>query len=458
MARAVLQHRRPWLGIMLGLGAYVLVGSALLTAIASVTEYSADSAMRVVDRFDRVGTDEAAVLSEIPRAFRGMESDDVAVPAGVESSAFEHARSAPMMVGRLTAEQITELKDEVSERVVTDDASPWHAGERKTYKTMCVRLCDGAYFPISFATSREHFAKDEAVCAARCASPARLFVFPNPGGTPDLMRDRSGHAYLALPTAYQFRKGPVAGCSCQAQPWESASRDRHRLYALEESAAAGRPVDVAELARLREALRGASVAQSEPASGSAIVTAGMATTAVRRTSAGADTTVGSERYPPEPFGRPDPTWQLRAEGPRPIGGTALPAAPQAKFAARQAVRLHIAADRGKTLAAIEGVSPIQTKWTPEDQSHRSPPADTAAVVESDSDSAKDSGKEGAERKASPRRTSRKQPSRIRHVKADPDVRALPDGLVERKIWGVGRNAHGLPRGGSALESFARNFY
>jgi len=33
-----------------------------------------------------------------------------------------------------------------------------------TYRTLCVRRCDGYYFPISFSTTRDHLAVDEAMC------------------------------------------------------------------------------------------------------------------------------------------------------------------------------------------------------------------------------------------------------------------------------------------------------
>ena len=32
------------------------------------------------------------------------------------------------------------------------------------YRTLCVRVCDGYYFPISYATNRSHFNIDAAVC------------------------------------------------------------------------------------------------------------------------------------------------------------------------------------------------------------------------------------------------------------------------------------------------------
>src|SRR5262249_53872712 len=37
-----------------------------------------------------------------------------------------------------------------------------------SFRTVCVRTCDGGYFPISFATSPARFADDERACKALC--------------------------------------------------------------------------------------------------------------------------------------------------------------------------------------------------------------------------------------------------------------------------------------------------
>ena len=50
-----------------------------------------------------------------------------------------------------------------------------------TYRTLCVRLCDGFFFPISFAATRSKFADDAARCEQQCPSRSRLFVYRNPG-------------------------------------------------------------------------------------------------------------------------------------------------------------------------------------------------------------------------------------------------------------------------------------
>ena len=50
-----------------------------------------------------------------------------------------------------------------------------------SYRTVCVRLCDGSYFPLSFATTADHFDEDEQLCKSRCGTPAKLYVYKNPG-------------------------------------------------------------------------------------------------------------------------------------------------------------------------------------------------------------------------------------------------------------------------------------
>src|SRR5262245_49985282 len=67
-----------------------------------------------------------------------------------------------------------------------------------TFRTLCVRLCDGYYWPISFTTTNASFARDSAACEKSCGSPARLFVYKNPGGDPDDMEDLRGRPYKLL--------------------------------------------------------------------------------------------------------------------------------------------------------------------------------------------------------------------------------------------------------------------
>jgi hypothetical protein len=85
-----------------------------------------------------------------------------------------------------------------------------------TYRTLCVRLCDGYYFPVSFSTLPNQFDRDDEVCRSRCAAPAELYYYQNPGGAPEQMvSHRTRQPYASLKTAMRYRKEFVQGCSCK---------------------------------------------------------------------------------------------------------------------------------------------------------------------------------------------------------------------------------------------------
>lgn len=103
----------------------------------------------------------------------------------------------------------------------------------KTFRTVCVRLCDGYFWPISFATTEENFDRDRASCERSCDGPVRLYTYRNPGSDLEDMEDLTGQSYKRLPTAFQFRTKFEPVCKCKPHPWEQEAKDRHQLYALE---------------------------------------------------------------------------------------------------------------------------------------------------------------------------------------------------------------------------------
>jgi hypothetical protein len=47
-----------------------------------------------------------------------------------------------------------------------------HSGRNQdTYRTVCVRLCDGFFWPVSFATTKLGLKRDDETCQAACESP-----------------------------------------------------------------------------------------------------------------------------------------------------------------------------------------------------------------------------------------------------------------------------------------------
>ena len=68
-----------------------------------------------------------------------------------------------------------------------------------TFRTVCVRSCDGAYFPISFATVPARFPDDEKTCKALCpAADATLFAYRNPGEDMNQAVSISGQPYTVV--------------------------------------------------------------------------------------------------------------------------------------------------------------------------------------------------------------------------------------------------------------------
>lgn len=117
-------------------------------------------------------------------------------------------------------------------------------------RTVCVRMCDGYYFPISNATTREGVAKDASTCHSACGGEGRLFVQRSPGGPADTLEDLQGRPYAQLPNAFLYRTQYVADCKCKPNPWEAEAKERHRVYALVDSARKGNVGAQAELKAL----------------------------------------------------------------------------------------------------------------------------------------------------------------------------------------------------------------
>lgn len=92
------------------------------------------------------------------------------------------------------------------------DFFPEEAG---TFRTLCVRTCDGYYFPVSFSTDSSRFEADEQACQAMCpGTDVRLYVHHNPGEEADAAVSLTGEPYTALPNAFRYRKEYNKACGC----------------------------------------------------------------------------------------------------------------------------------------------------------------------------------------------------------------------------------------------------
>jgi hypothetical protein len=99
------------------------------------------------------------------------------------------------------------------------DVTP--SDQSSTYRTICVRTCDGYFFPVSYSTSPARFRDDEQACQRMCpASEVALYTYRNPGEDVAQAVSLSGQPYTSLPTAFRHRQEFNAACSCR-RPGES---------------------------------------------------------------------------------------------------------------------------------------------------------------------------------------------------------------------------------------------
>jgi hypothetical protein len=108
------------------------------------------------------------------------------------------------------------------------DSGGWSGGGG-SYRTVCVRTCDGFFYPISFATNPGRFAEDEKTCQNSCpATEVMLFTYRNPGEDINHAVSVNGaQPYTALPNAFKYRQAWDNNCSCRkaGESWAQTMKD-----------------------------------------------------------------------------------------------------------------------------------------------------------------------------------------------------------------------------------------
>lgn len=114
-------------------------------------------------------------------------------------------------------------------------------------RAVCVRLCDGYYWPLNDHASNQSLRREADRCEASCGAEARLFYQEQDENDPSAMVDLAGQSYGSLKTAFLYRTKLIGGCGCRPAPWSIAEQNRHRGYAIADALAAqARAVRLAE--------------------------------------------------------------------------------------------------------------------------------------------------------------------------------------------------------------------
>ena len=93
-----------------------------------------------------------------------------------------------------------------------------------SYRTVCVRTCDGYYYPISYATTQDKFAEDAQTCQQTCPAAETVLMTNRTGEDINQAVSASGAPYTSLPNAFKYRKEVVPTCGCRqpGQSWAQA--------------------------------------------------------------------------------------------------------------------------------------------------------------------------------------------------------------------------------------------
>ncbi|WP_412049195.1 DUF2865 domain-containing protein [Hoeflea sp. Naph1] len=93
------------------------------------------------------------------------------------------------------------------------------ASRSGNYRTLCVRSCDGFFFPVSSSASPSDFARDERTCQMMCPGTKTALYFHAANGqeSEEMVSARSHAPYTDMPNAFAYRtaKAPMSkACSC----------------------------------------------------------------------------------------------------------------------------------------------------------------------------------------------------------------------------------------------------
>ena len=124
--------------------------------------------------------------------------------------------------GSSPADEAARLRDELNNNGC---AVPSAGGTR----TLCVRLCDGYYFPIEYSASSRRFDIDAAACQSMYTQDgqAELFVQPNSGEVADATSLSSDQRYGDQSYAFLYRQSYAPSCAAQLHDGISALASRY---------------------------------------------------------------------------------------------------------------------------------------------------------------------------------------------------------------------------------------
>jgi hypothetical protein len=203
----------------LAIAVLALAGTAVIAAPAEIARSTSSASLdaAIASKAEQL----AAVKLNITEA-----DCDYAVDAAIIEACDQLAAQAQKLAAEIDA-----LKAEAAEASIAKASAqpkPYSfkasTNPNMSYRTFCVRECDGFYYPLSEASTPESFLADEAKCRSSCSSPAKLFYSAIRGDDAGAMVALTGERYGELANAFRYRSEYVDGCACKPKPWTADAK------------------------------------------------------------------------------------------------------------------------------------------------------------------------------------------------------------------------------------------
>jgi hypothetical protein len=102
---------------------------------------------------------------------------------------------------------------------------------------ICVRECDGGFFPVSYSARRANLEDLTTLCKALCPNADVTLYTKSPWSELDTAVSTNGDSYADHPNALKFQKTRVPTCGCKPpdKSWAEALADAERILAASNS-------------------------------------------------------------------------------------------------------------------------------------------------------------------------------------------------------------------------------
>jgi len=121
--------------------------------------------------------------------------------------------------------QPTKNPDDVTIQPLTPDGQTPNTGEaRAGSQAVCVRTCDGSFFPVSYSANSGRLGDLDGQCHALCPNAdVSLYTYPASGQIEQAVSS-TGQRYVDSPNALKYRQSFDATCTCRrrGQSWADA--------------------------------------------------------------------------------------------------------------------------------------------------------------------------------------------------------------------------------------------